>query len=78
MFETKQFIFSLSIVRSCKSGSNVPNKPGFYDYSMINVAWCSNLEVIEEPSETPEPLPNLNIQKVNFIASLALFDYCFR
>jgi len=44
--------------------SNSPNKPGLYDYSMVNVGWCSNLEVIEEPSEPIEPLPNLNIEKV--------------
>jgi len=44
--------------------SNSPNKPGLYDYSMGNVGWCSNLEVIEEPSEPIEPLPNLNIEKV--------------
>ncbi len=41
-----------------------PTKPGQYDYSMINMSWCSDLEIIEEPSEPPEPLSNLNIQKV--------------
>lgn len=40
------------------------NKPGTYDYSMINVSWCSNLEIINEPNEPPEPLSNLNIQKL--------------
>lgn len=40
------------------------SKPGYYDYTMVNVAWCSNLEVIEEPSEPPETLSNLNIQKL--------------
>lgn len=40
------------------------NKPGQYDYSMVNVSWCSNLEIIEEPSEPPEILSNLNIQKL--------------
>lgn len=40
------------------------NKPGQYDYSMVNVSWCSNLEIIEEPSEPPETLSNLNIQKL--------------
>lgn len=42
----------------------VPNKPGYYDYTMVNVAWCSNLEVLEEPSESPEPITTLNIQKL--------------
>lgn len=32
---------------------------------MINVAWCSNLEIVEESSESPEPINSLNIQKVN-------------
>lgn len=45
----------------------VPNKPGYYDFSMINVAWCSDLEVVEEPSEPLEPLINLNSKKVNII-----------
>lgn len=49
----------------------MPNKPGYYDYSMVNVAWCSNLQVVEEPNENPEPLLNLNIQKV-FIVLLQL------
>lgn len=40
------------------------NKPGQYDYSMVNVSWCSNLEIIEEPSEPPETLSNLNIHKL--------------
>jgi hypothetical protein len=40
------------------------SKPGYYDYTMVNVAWCSKLEVTEEPSEPPETLSNLNIQKV--------------
>jgi hypothetical protein len=40
------------------------SKPGNYDYTMVNIAWCSNLEVVEEPSEPPETLSNLNIQKV--------------
>jgi len=40
------------------------SKPGYFDYTMVNVAWCSNLEVIEEPSEPPETLSNLNIQKL--------------
>lgn len=44
--------------------SVTPNKLGQYDYSMVNVSWCSNLEVIEEPSEPPETLLNLNIQKL--------------
>jgi len=44
--------------------SSIPNKPGYYDFSMVNVSWCSNLEVIEEPSEPPEPLANLNISKL--------------
>jgi hypothetical protein len=42
----------------------VANKPGYFDFSIINVAWCSNLEVIEEPTESPEPLSNLNIKKL--------------
>ena len=45
----------------------MPNKPGYYDYSMVNVAWCSNLQVVEEPNENPEPLLNLNIQKVAIV-----------
>lgn len=40
------------------------SKPGYYDYAMVNVAWCSGLEVVEEPIESPEPLSNLNINKV--------------
>lgn len=44
--------------------SNAPNKPGLYDYTMINVSWCSNLEIVEEPNEPPETLSNLNIQKL--------------
>jgi hypothetical protein len=28
------------------------------------VAWCSNLEVLEEPTESPEPLTSLNTKKV--------------
>lgn len=35
------------------------------DVSIINVAWCSQLEVVEEPSEAPETLLKLNVQKVN-------------
>jgi hypothetical protein len=31
---------------------------------MVNVSWCSNLEIVEEPCEPPEALSNLNIQKV--------------
>ena len=31
---------------------------------MVNVSWCSKLEIIEEPNEGPETLSNLNIQKV--------------
>lgn len=41
-----------------------PNKPGSFDYSMVNISWCSKLDIIEEPSESPEPLSNLNIQKL--------------
>ena len=44
--------------------SPVTNKPGYYDYSMVNVAWCSNLEVTEEPTESPEQLSNLNVAKL--------------
>lgn len=44
--------------------SNSSNRPGLYDYSMVNVAWCSNLQVIEEPNEIPEQIVNLNIQKL--------------
>ena len=44
--------------------SPVSNKPGYYDFSMINVAWCSNLEVVEEPTEALEPLSNLNTKKL--------------
>ena len=51
-------------------GTNIAGRPGFYDYSMVNVAWCSNLEVIEEPNESPESLSNLNIQKVKLCFNL--------
>ena len=44
--------------------SAVANKPGYYDYSMVNVAWCSSLEVTEEPTEPPEQLSNLNVGKL--------------
>lgn len=44
--------------------SVTPTKSGIYDYSMVNVSWCSNLEIIEEPNEPPETLSNLNIQKL--------------
>jgi len=40
------------------------------DVSIVNVAWCSLLEVIEEPSEAPETLLNLNVQKLNRRAHL--------
>lgn len=53
-----------------KKGSVATNKPGTYDYSMINVSWCSNLEIIEEPNEPPETLSNLNIQKVSMKTKL--------
>ncbi len=48
-------------------------KPGQFDYSMVNVAWCSDLEIIEEPNEPPEALSTLNIQKVNFL----FYNWCF-
>lgn len=44
--------------------SVAPTKPGQYDYSMVNVSWCSDLDIIEEPNEAPEPLTNLNILKL--------------
>ncbi|CAF0801360.1 unnamed protein product [Brachionus calyciflorus] len=44
--------------------SPVSGKPGYYDYTMVNVAWCSNLEVLEEPSDSPEQISTLNIQKL--------------
>jgi hypothetical protein len=50
-------------------GTVNPNKPNSYDVSFINVQWCSNLEVIEEPNEPPEMLLNLNISKVRRLAS---------
>ena len=59
-------------------GSSTPNKSGLYDFSMVNVSWCSNLEVIEEPSEPPEPLSHLNIQKVFFSKLLISFYLCSR
>jgi hypothetical protein len=59
-FEKTKFL-SLMII---KKGTPVPNKPGYFDFSMINVAWCSNLEVLEEPTESPEPLTSLNTKKV--------------
>lgn len=48
-------------------GSPIPNKPGFYDYSMVNVSWCSNLEVVEETTEAPETIAHLNHNKVNWV-----------
>lgn len=44
--------------------SPVPNKPGFFDYSMVNLAWCSNLELVEEATEPPEPIIHLNLAKL--------------
>ena len=40
------------------------NSKALQDISMINVAWCSHLEVIEEPNEPPETLLSLNLNKV--------------
>ena len=45
-------------------GSNVPNKSGHYDFTMVNISWCSSLDVKEEPSEPPEPVSSLNTNKV--------------
>lgn len=44
---------------------------------MVNVAWCSNLEVVEEPSESPEPINTLNIQKVKFLDTILKFLFFF-
>lgn len=44
--------------------SNVPNKAGHYDFTMVNISWCSSLEVKEEPSEPPEPVSSLNTNKI--------------
>jgi hypothetical protein len=52
-------------------------KPGQFDYSMVNVAWCSDLEIIEEPTEPPEALSNLNIQKVNFAFLISVLKSLF-
>lgn len=32
---------------------------------MVNLGWCSNLEVIEESTEPPEPILHLNHTKVS-------------
>jgi len=44
--------------------SSMPSKAGAFDYSMVNMAWCSSFQVIEEPNENPESLSTLNIQKL--------------
>jgi hypothetical protein len=47
------------------------------DVSIINVAWCSHLEVIEEPTEAPETLLNLNMQKVNILNASFCIQFYF-
>ncbi len=44
-------------------------KQNLSDVSLINVAWCGNLDVIEDPNEPPETLPTLNLAKVLFFRS---------
>lgn len=43
----------------------VSGKPGLHDVRFVNVSLVSDINVIQEATEQPQTLPNINMSKVS-------------
>lgn len=56
------FLVFLTLLTECASSSG---KPNLSDIILINLAYVSDVETINDRTETPPPLASLNVSKVN-------------
>lgn len=56
------YLFSLTLLTECASSSG---KPNLSDIILINLAYVSDVETINDRTETPPPLASLNVSKVS-------------
>lgn len=49
----------------CASSSG---KPNLNDVILINLAYVSDVDIINDRTETPPPLASLNVSKVSFVS----------
>ncbi len=54
--------FSLTSALETAAGSG---KPGLHDVRVLNVSLMSEINVVQEALEPPQPLSNLNVAKVS-------------
>lgn len=57
-------LFSLTLLTECASSSG---KPNLSDIVLINLAYVSDVETINDRTETPPPLASLNVSKVSAV-----------
>lgn len=55
------FDLSLTLLSECPSSSG---KPNLSDVILINLAYVSEVDIINDRTETPPPLASLNVSKV--------------
>lgn len=65
--------FALTPLKECASSSG---KPNLNDVILINLAYVSDVDIINDRTETPPPLASLNVSKVNLLFSFKKKKKC--
>lgn len=68
----KVVCLDLSAFKECASSSG---KPNLNDVILINLAYVSDVDIINDRTETPPPLASLNVSKVSPIISFLFIPF---